>query len=1091
MRASKGGLTNHDDLTIEVGKRANREQSGFTNGVGRGFTDEGVGFTNGFGGGFVNGAGRGFINGNGQKCGVGCASRATAKSSISDIRSRLKREDKAQRARAVVALAIAIILTATVPQIAMEISNTASQIAIDGLFNDWEGLPMYQDIATDVKNPHIDIVEYGRYDANGILYIYIAGADTLLHGNGTRHDTVVLMIENDGIRTTGYQSKGLGYDMMIKVSGYGGRIISMSENDFYGDNSDWGGWHNRGQPKVSVKDNQMEFKVICGKKDVVVVDAYFISADGEVEQIDCLLSANYVGYRVYQYGIADYCVGIGTNAITYLSMTCDASIVNITSIRFTMLGTADDSSFGRFTLKDDADVEVGHGFVNQGILEIDANITLLQNNTRNYTLSANLLENESGNTFLLYVESGYDFGGSRIIPKLYEMYRNYTYIGYAPSEIRIDGGFAEWDLARPPREDDGAINWERLSVCASDSYYENDEYSMAIRYYGSVLAGDIIPIAIESGNGSSGGAVENNTDVWIIPEDPITGEDILRVSIGGDRRVEICGKEGRITKSVFSILNGQNWMEVGAVDSYCNENNIEFTTTNITVNDYDVIRVESSNWYDNTTYYNHTHTNTALEFGELESLSPVNPMGDINELHGYGMNTSSPITIDGQIVEAGWADASTCQYIVDNTQDWKIFSQRDSTYQYIGIFAIETTINADDSANVYFDTWNAENTSPNNSSYKRIEITGTNGAGTITYYVGSGSGWSSSSLPSGWDAEISQTNYGGTNYRTYEFKMPLSDLNASNRFDALHETIGIGILVRDYKSSNPGAHNYWNWYPDAYYSGSTPTTQYMDKPDTWADLVYELDFAVRDYVIETPETNATITIDGDVIETEWMTEATHQIIYDPEGVEIARICVLKDDTYLYVAVGVCGRVPKDTANDFTEIIFDCDYDQTSLPDANDKRYQITASNGTAYFEGNGAGWVSATTPTGWIAKSGYFDNNSTYEFRMTLSELNETGNFWQQGDVIGMAGYTYVYETDLNQRKAIYFPDGTQYYVSFISTRTMPYEWGELMIEIPEYNVAIVEMGVFCLIVLAIARRKLRKGADCIWDGNREGEQRG
>ena len=506
------------------------------------------------------------------------------------------------------------------------------------------------------------------------------------------------------------------------------------------------------------------------------------------------------------------------------------------------------------------------------------------------------------------------------------------------------------------------------------------------------------------------------------------------------------------------------------------------STVNTTITDFEfilyginrtVINCTLSGDFDTIVIEDYTEYTKSIDSLTLYNSEPnPTPQGTISVIHAHGFNETRTLTLDGVVDDDAWSGAYTCQYIVDVDQDMKIFSQRSNTYLYIAIFYIETTIYTQDRASVYFDTWNAKNTSPNNSSYKRLAV---DGSGTQTYYEGSGGGWALQTKPTGWLAYASQTNYAGTNYRTYEFQVPLSNLNEHGLFDNEDELIGFGVRCHDYKSNPPSAHSYYIWYPDAWQSTTSPSPSYINLPNTWSTLEYLGDFHQRDYALEVEQISETITIDGILNEASYSEDIGCSKIYTAHDIMIARIGYFRDTTYLYIGICVANWSSK-TANDFAEVIFDTDYDQTQLPDAGDKRIQLQYDNTTVYLEGNGAGWTVTTTPTGWTGASAFTQTNSTWEFRVPLSDLDSNGKFGDDGEVIGFMAYTYRYSLDLNQRVAIYFPDGSQTYVSFIPTKDRPDLWGELVFIIPEYKQIIIP--IFFILssgVILIRNKKYNK----------------
>ena len=455
------------------------------------------------------------------------------------------------------------------------------------------------------------------------------------------------------------------------------------------------------------------------------------------------------------------------------------------------------------------------------------------------------------------------------------------------------------------------------------------------------------------------------------------------------------------------------------------------------------------------------------------SLPSPEPTGSISTMKANEYDvTEQGIIVDGDLDEYFWGRIPTDQYYVDQTYDMKIWTVRNSTHVFVGVRSLADDVsNANDWNCIYFDTDNDETTTPDVDD-KRIEITG---ADAITYYEGDGSVWQSTTLPTGWDAGVSMFTVGSSTVRTYEYVVPISDLDENDQFNSVNTTIGLGIHNVDDRS--PPKANAWHlWYPDNYYAGETPTTQYMDKPDTWADLEFGDDFTgteFTDYDMFSPVTSDAITIDGDLDESAW-TSTAHDWTITCNGYE-ADLYIMKDTTYLYV-----GWYSKNydtlSENDFCQIYFDTDYDGTVDPDAGDKLMQIGDDNATAYFYGTGTAWAGDTMPTNWDGSNGVTTGNISWEARFTLSELDTNGNFGADDEKIGFGMVVGHISTTPSYTMA--WPDACEENFEMSRYKYHPESFGDLIYsEIPEFN-EVAPLIFFMLFIGAIFTIKRRGKED-------------
>jgi len=184
-------------------------------------------------------------------------------------------------------------------------------------------------------------------------------------------------------------------------------------------------------------------------------------------------------------------------------------------------------------------------------------------------------------------------------------------------------------------------------------------------------------------------------------------------------------------------------------------------------------------------------------------------------------------------------------------------------------------------------------------------------------------------------------------------------------------------------------------------------------PDHWADL-YDGNSTDMN---ATFNTNPSPTINGVLASGEWDDADTYTV----DLTEDIKIYTMRDNTYVYVAMEALDDTVSDS-RDRGYTYFDCDHDATANPDVNDKQIVYYGTSGPTYREGDGSTWQITTMPTGWAVARGMTSGHRSYEFRARITDLNETGNFWNCSSEIGFgccarcygggAGNTHIWYPD-------------------------------------------------------------------------------
>lgn len=410
--------------------------------------------------------------------------------------------------------------------------------------------------------------------------------------------------------------------------------------------------------------------------------------------------------------------------------------------------------------------------------------------------------------------------------------------------------------------------------------------------------------------------------------------------------------------------------------------------------------------------------------------------------------TDNAPTIDGELNEDAWNGVGL--YIVDATRDIKILASMNETKLFIGIMGLNDTNPENlDVCQLCFDVGHNETTTPDTND-KKIRLRHDN---TTTYYEGDGSGWSVKTAPSNCSAKSWITN----GRPSWEFEIDIQYMNEYGHFNSTEDYIGFGVHVMDYD----GGTMYHTCYPDNEDVG-IPTVDYTETPNYWADLYDGSSTDMTAYY-----TSGTApTIDGTLSANEWDDADTYTVDLTRD----LKLYAMNNGTHVFIALdslndGTSGS--GDTGN----VYFDCDHDATSNPDTNDKRLRRNGSE--TYYEGDGSSWSSTSKPSGWSSARGMTSGNRSWEFRIPISDLNETGDFWQNGDEIGFG--CAVLNSAGGSSFWVWWPDGYKSGGTPPSQLNDPDTWGDLMHHIPEFSDILIIIP-FLLIMNFVVFAKRRRG---------------
>jgi hypothetical protein len=605
------GRTNGRGLTNGRG----RTNGGLTNGRGgvngRGLTI-GRGMVNGRRKGLVNGAGlvdgNGFINGRGLVNGKGLINgQGLTNGRQLTTAEVVPSRPKVRRNMGLIAAALAVALFIIIP--VFYYTQVQKGIAIDGIFEDWNGVSNKYDDGDALPSPgtdqNIDITRFGAAATDTDLAVYLEVSGSMLRGANGGVDTLTVFISS-GRTGSGYRVNSPGglldADYKLEIFGYDGSVRSASYSKFEGANqNDYSGWTSLGAARAAAGGNKLEASIWFQGTDLsrtsdMSVLFYMRNAFGEEDYSDFSIGTTTGVLSIRQ---RDPVSG-GDGATVMLELGAYGSQCTLTSLRVSKAGSA---GGGTVTLTGPG-VSRDTGFGGTDAILAGLSVNVPKDSKVLLSLNAHGF---GGGAFGMYVpgpNAASGLNGSRPVHISVSGYSNVLFYtgGASPGSITIDGAFEDWEATRgQPGWDargDGSDDLEEPSKAGAPGLVERGgsvrfsddnvnlqevaEYNPGgtVYYYarvaGQALGGQVVPASKRGlpGHGGGGGGGKQpdhvGSDVIYVLVDDDGKKDtgyIVRNSegdpiIGARYCLVVTGKNGQVLESKSYSFDG-GWREGG------------------------------------------------------------------------------------------------------------------------------------------------------------------------------------------------------------------------------------------------------------------------------------------------------------------------------------------------------------------------------------------------------------------------------------------------------------------------------------------------------------------------------------------------
>jgi len=532
--------------------------------------------------GLVNGLDRrtGWINGNGFINGFRLTNFRHAMP--------LQRRSFSLRIAAVIVMAAVIILVpfylvSTMPE---------STIKIDGYFFDWERAGYFQEKESTAQ-PSIDIREYSIVIWRNTVYCYISTTAPMFSLSEDLPQAFYALFDTDNDQDTGYMAEGIGADLIVEILGWNGsmQLSRLSEFTTHADRKDFSGFIGDMPVKAMVSGNQLEFSFT--KAHIENPTVRFFAKNGYGSEDTSLYAVRYMAPALratIDLTMPEILIPGSMEAVLALELKGQRGDVEISGLSFQKLGNA--SEF-RLFLYDGATI-------------------LAESEDINLTFAQPLIVEEGyGKTLSLFVEVdgieitssfGLSLQASGIITEdgpvsieEKQTLAKVAYVGEIPTEVIIDGAFADWANGYIMLDADGDVQFEDGTIMDDESidiieygmYVGREDLAMYLSVDDRICNGTLLPKDIHLPVPSAGLPSLESPEligadiagaIIDIDLNASTGSNMNDV-MGADYLVFITGKKGMIILSELYIWseNGDgSWEFVDTVRSAVDNRRMEF-----------------------------------------------------------------------------------------------------------------------------------------------------------------------------------------------------------------------------------------------------------------------------------------------------------------------------------------------------------------------------------------------------------------------------------------------------------------------------------------------------------------------------------
>jgi hypothetical protein len=547
--------------------------NGLVNGLTNGRTN---GSKNGRRGSRTNGITNGFVNGAGAVNGF----------RLSYKQRRLLHPRPANLKKKLMIVGVVVAILVAMP-FALVYSFPSDRVEIDGYFMDWLKAQVYHD-NPDSPNPDISLAAYAmKHDSRG-SYFYIKTQGDILRGMDSGADGFYIFIDRDNDPSTGYSVRGLGADALVSVIGWNYSIESAGTYYFNSTagKDDFAGFKLASSAAASFKGDQMELasSTIVNSLSRVAIVARHTNLTSDWSEVNFRTRGTSL-LVVEDHDAPDVIVGTGDRHVLSVDISGKGPRTKVQYLTFDILGNLTPAYLKAY------EGQRMLGVSEDNTIDLIEPMAIGTGDVRRIDILATIPFGYFSGSFGLQLNRttglGVDNNATWFI-KTVQTGSMVSYIGAAPSNITIDGAFADWSSRVPisdalgdaysDKADDftsGDVDIHTVKVAST-----TDVASFYMSVNGTMLGGSSVPSSLVRWV-TPGTPAENVTEISL----PMYGSDFAFVFIdtdlnqstgfdigGSETAIAAVGKGNSITSSAVFRYENDTWIDYGpvraAIDAY-------------------------------------------------------------------------------------------------------------------------------------------------------------------------------------------------------------------------------------------------------------------------------------------------------------------------------------------------------------------------------------------------------------------------------------------------------------------------------------------------------------------------------------------
>ena len=367
--------------------------------------------------------------------------------------------------RSVIGIAAVVALMIIVPILASILSPgpnaPSSIIRIDGDFSDWANMASYGQSAADVTpNPAVHLVAMKVTTQDQNLFVYTRVQGNMFQGTAVNEtDSIFVFVDEDNNRNTGYPIGDLGADSLVEVYGWhdladirhGVASFVFNETGQLRSN-DWHRFLPGGSSDAAFAGQELEIRASLSEPTKARVLVYAADNLGNFDPADGSIRPSLATVIVGQQTIAKDIVASPQAAMLRVTLAPMGGVPRVTGLDVARRGTSADPT-DLVLYRDDGsgafdanDTRVSNATMTGNAVRLPMDVNLSAPSL--YWVEARWSNQTPTTTFGLAVTDVASNGTA----SLSAAENSLVYLGAAPSSLRIDGAFGDWQ-GRPYGQD--------------------------------------------------------------------------------------------------------------------------------------------------------------------------------------------------------------------------------------------------------------------------------------------------------------------------------------------------------------------------------------------------------------------------------------------------------------------------------------------------------------------------------------------------------------------------------------------------------------------------------------------------------------